>query len=37
MVAHEHLHAKFVYVRETQSKAAVPALGAVPIPGQVLH
>ena len=35
MIAHEHLHARFVYVRASQSKAAVPALDAVPIPGQV--
>ena len=37
MVARQHLRARFVYVRESQSKAAVPALGAVPVPGQVLH
>lgn len=37
MVAHEHLHARFVYVRATKSTAIVPALSAVPIPGQVLR
>lgn len=37
MVAHEHLHARFVYVRAAQSTAVMPGLGAVPIPGQPLH
>ncbi|KAL3139563.1 hypothetical protein ABBQ38_003883 [Trebouxia sp. C0009 RCD-2024] len=37
MVAHEHLHVRFVYVRATQSTAATPAMGAVPIPGLVLY
>ena len=36
MVAHKHLHARLVYVRETQSTAVMSALGAVPIPGQLV-